>query len=164
MKLKLKNGGTIKLQSGGSIWNQISNPRQTYTDGYGTERPLNESKAITIGRKAYNAADRFFNGPSEEWCEERGMSKPIMGLPPLPAKTSMNVFEGIEGPLVKGNFGIGIKYNAGKDIMETEKSAKIALDKYNRKKKLNDLALKWTGKNYEDLAKTEQYWLKLLKK
>lgn len=65
-----------------------------------------------------------------------------MGLPPLPAKTSMSVFEGIEEPLVKGNFGTGIKYNAGKDIMETEKAAKIALDKYNKKKQLNDLALK----------------------
>lgn len=80
MKLKLKNGGTIKLQPGGSIWNQISNPRQTYTDGYGTERPVNESKAITIGRKVYNTADRFFNGPSKEWYNERGMSKPNASL------------------------------------------------------------------------------------
>lgn len=164
MILKFKNGGTVKLQPGGSVWNQISNPRQTYKDGYGTEREVNESKAITIGRKAYNALDRFFNGPSEEWYKERGMNKPIMGFPPLPAKTSMNIFEGIEGPLVKGNFGIGVKYNAGKQAIETENAAKIALDKYDRMKKLNDISLKWTGKNYGDLTKTEQYWLKLLKK
>lgn len=70
----------MKLQPGGSVWSQISNPRQTYTDGYGVERPVNESKAITIGRKVYNAVDKFLNGPSEEWYEERGMSKPNASL------------------------------------------------------------------------------------
>lgn len=164
MKLKFKNGGTMKFQPGGSVWNQISNPRQTYTDGYGVERPVNESKAITIGRNIYNTLDKFFNGPSEEWYEERGMNKPIMGFPPLPAKTSMNVFEGIEGPLVKGNFGTGIKYNAGKQMLETEKVANDVLKKYDEATRLNNLSLKWTGKKYNDLSTSEQYWLRLLKK
>lgn len=65
-----------------------------------------------------------------------------MGFPPLPAKTSMNVFEGIEGPLVKGNFGTGIKYNAGKQILETEKAANDVLKKYDEAMRLNNLSLK----------------------
>lgn len=93
MKLKLKNGGTIKLQPGGSVWSQISNPRQTYTDGYGVERPVNESNAITIGRKVYNAADRFLNGPSKEWYNERGMSKPNASL-------------GVAGWIAPGGYGV----------------------------------------------------------
>lgn len=46
-----------------SIWSKISNPRETYTDGYGTQREVYEPGYITTGRKIYNAVDRFMNGP-----------------------------------------------------------------------------------------------------
>lgn len=46
-----------------SIWNQISNPRDEYTDGYGVSRPVYEPGYITVGRKIYNGVDEFLNGP-----------------------------------------------------------------------------------------------------
>lgn len=46
-----------------SIWQQISNPRETYTDGYGAQREVYEPGYITVGRKIYNGIDRFLNGP-----------------------------------------------------------------------------------------------------
>ena len=46
-----------------SIWNQISNPRDEYTDGYGVSRPVHEPGYITVGRKIYNGVDEFLNGP-----------------------------------------------------------------------------------------------------
>jgi len=46
-----------------SIWNQISNPREEYTDGYGVSRPVHEPGYITVGRKMYNGIDRLLNGP-----------------------------------------------------------------------------------------------------
>lgn len=48
-----------------SIWQQISNPRETYTDGYGAQREVYEPGYITVGRKIYNGIDRFLNGPDE---------------------------------------------------------------------------------------------------
>ena len=48
-----------------SIWQQISNPRETYVDGYGTERKMNEPGYITAGRNAYNAINTFLYGPKE---------------------------------------------------------------------------------------------------
>lgn len=79
-----KRGGILKAQDGigRSIWQQISNPQQTYIDGYGTERPVSESKAITIGRNAYNTLGNFFNGKDRnlsdvEYQEKYGYGKPI---------------------------------------------------------------------------------------
>lgn len=46
-----------------SIWNQISNPRETFTDGYGTQREVYEPGYITVGRKIYDGVDKFLNGP-----------------------------------------------------------------------------------------------------
>lgn len=46
-----------------SIWNQISNPRETYTDGYGAQREVYEPGYITVGRKIYEGVDKFLNGP-----------------------------------------------------------------------------------------------------
>ena len=46
-----------------SIWQQISNPRKTYIDGYGTQREVSEPAIITLGRRAYDKIDRFLNGP-----------------------------------------------------------------------------------------------------
>lgn len=48
-----------------SIWTRISNPRETYTDGYGTQREVSEPGYVTIGRKIYNASDKFLNGSEE---------------------------------------------------------------------------------------------------
>lgn len=48
-----------------SIWTRISNPRETYTDGYGVQREVSEPGYVTIGRKIYNAANNFLNGPEE---------------------------------------------------------------------------------------------------
>ena len=45
-----------------SIWNQISNPRDKYIDGYGVSRPVYEPGYITVGRKIYNGVDEFLNG------------------------------------------------------------------------------------------------------
>lgn len=69
-------------QSGGSIWNRVSKPRETYTDGYGIEREVNEPKAITFGRKVYTATNNFLNGrdsnlTDEEYVAKHGYSKPI---------------------------------------------------------------------------------------
>lgn len=46
-----------------SLYRQISQPRETYIDGYGTTREVWEPEAVTAARKVYNAAKKFFNGP-----------------------------------------------------------------------------------------------------
>lgn len=46
-----------------SLYKQITQPRETYTDGYGTTREVWEPEAVTAARKVYNTAKRFFNGP-----------------------------------------------------------------------------------------------------
>ena len=46
-----------------SIWQQISNPREIYTDGYGAQREVSEPAIITLGRRAYDKIDIFLNGP-----------------------------------------------------------------------------------------------------
>ena len=147
MKIKFKNGGIIKLQPGGlmGLWQKAYDSK------------LGNVVRTTMFGKDYNLSD-------DEYQEKYGYAKPVVGTPMLPGKTSMNVFEGIEGPLVKGNFGTGAKYNAGKQIMETNKAAKIALKKSSELDRLNELALKWTNKRWDQLTKAEQYWLKLLKK
>lgn len=48
-----------------SIWNQISNPREEYTDGYGVSRPVHEPGYITVSRKIYNGIDKLLNGPDK---------------------------------------------------------------------------------------------------
>lgn len=37
-----------------SFWQQISNPRETYIDGYGTQREVYEPEYVTKGRDIYN--------------------------------------------------------------------------------------------------------------
>lgn len=63
-----------------SLYQQISNPKETYTDGYGQTREVYEPKYIEVLRKAYNAANRFLKGPSEEEYAQMGMQKPQYGL------------------------------------------------------------------------------------
>lgn len=63
-----------------SLYQQISNPIETYTDGYGQTREVYEPKYVGVLRKAYNAANRFLNGPSEEEYKAMGMKKPQEGL------------------------------------------------------------------------------------
>ena len=58
-----------------SIWQQISNPRETYTDGYGAQREVYEPGYITAGRKIYNGIERFLNGP--ETVNIGGQEMPI---------------------------------------------------------------------------------------
>ena len=147
MKIKFKNGGIIKLQPGGlmGLWHKAYDSK------------LGHGIRTAMFGKDYNLSD-------EEYQQKYGYAKPVIGTPMLPGKTSMNVFEGIEGPLVKGVSGTGAKYNAGKQIMETEKAAETSLKKYEEMKRLNELALKWTNKRWDELTGTEQYWLKLLKK
>ena len=47
-----------------SLYQQISNPTETYTDGYGQTREVYEPKYVGVLRKAYNLANRFLNVPS----------------------------------------------------------------------------------------------------
>ena len=63
-----------------SLYQQISNPIETYTDGYGQTREVYEPKYVGVLRKAYNLANRFLNGPSEEEYHNIGMKKPLEGL------------------------------------------------------------------------------------
>lgn len=63
-----------------SLYQQISNPIETYTDGYGQTREVYEPKYVGVLRKAYNLANRFLNGPSEEEYHNIGMKKPLGGL------------------------------------------------------------------------------------
>ena len=42
-----------------SLYQQISNPIETYTDGYGQTREVYEPKYVGVLRKAYNLANRF---------------------------------------------------------------------------------------------------------
>lgn len=60
-----------------SLYQQISNPIETYTDGYGQTREVYEPKYVGVLRKAYNLANRFLNGPSEENYQAMGIEKPI---------------------------------------------------------------------------------------
>ena len=66
-----------------SLYQQISNPIETYTDGYGQTREVYEPKYVGVLRKAYNAANRFLNGPSEEEYAQMGMRKPQYNLGPV---------------------------------------------------------------------------------
>lgn len=63
-----------------SLYQQISNPIETYTDGYGQTREVYEPKYVGALRKAYNLANRFLNGSSEEEYKAMGMEKPQEGL------------------------------------------------------------------------------------
>ena len=60
-----------------SLYQQISNPIETYTDGYGQTREVYEPKYVGVLRKAYNLANRFLNGPSEEEYRAAGLEKPV---------------------------------------------------------------------------------------
>ena len=63
-----------------SLYQQISNPIETYTDGYGQTREVYEPKYVGVLRKAYNAANKFLNGPSIEEYAQIGMQKPQYSL------------------------------------------------------------------------------------
>ena len=63
-----------------SLYQQISNPIETYTDGYGHTREVYEPKYVGALRKAYNLANRFLNGSSKEEYKAMGMEKPQEGL------------------------------------------------------------------------------------
>ena len=63
-----------------SLYQQISNPIETYTDGYGHTREVYEPKYVGVLRKAYNLANRFLNGPSKEEYKAMGIENPQEGL------------------------------------------------------------------------------------
>ena len=65
-----------------SLYQQISNPIETYTDGYGQTREVYEPKYVGVLRKAYNATNRFLNGPSEKEYAQMGMRKSQYSLGP----------------------------------------------------------------------------------
>ena len=56
------------------IFTQISNPRETYTDGYGVEREVYEPKYITVGRKVYNS---LFEDPEINGIKIRTSTAPL---------------------------------------------------------------------------------------
>ena len=60
-----------------SLYQQISNPIETYTDGYGHTREVYEPKYVGVLRKAYNLANRFLNGPSKEEYKAMGIENPV---------------------------------------------------------------------------------------
>lgn len=60
-----------------SLYQQISNPIETYTDGYGHIREVYEPKYVGVLRKAYNLANRFLNGPSKEEYKAMGIENPV---------------------------------------------------------------------------------------
>ena len=49
----MENNNIMPIQNK-SIWQQISNPREVYTDGYGTQREVYEPEYVTRGRDIYN--------------------------------------------------------------------------------------------------------------
>lgn len=99
-----------------SLYQQISNPIETYTDGYGQTREVYEPKYVGVLRKAYNAANRFLNGLSEEEYAQMGMRKLQYSLGPA---------EWIAGP--------------AKVISETNKAIKAAKPLSKPQSKLGDL-------------------------
>ena len=99
-----------------SLYQQISNPIETYTDGYGQTREVYEPKYVGVLRKAYNLANRFLNGSSEEEYAQMGMRKPQYSLGPA---------EWIAGPV--------------KVISETNKAIKAVKPLSKPQSKLGDL-------------------------
>lgn len=92
------------------------------------------------------------NLPDEEYVQKYGYAKPITGTGMLPGKTSMNVFEGIEGPLVKGSFGTGAKYNSGLQAMKTKVASKLV------KPKTVSNWDKFLKKSLDEQNKIVKYW------
>lgn len=97
-----------------SLYQQISNPKETYTDGYGHTREVYEPKYVGVLRKAYNAASKFLNGPSEEEYAQMGMKKPQYSLGPAewiagPAKVISRTNKAIKAvkPLSKPQSKLG---------------------------------------------------------
>lgn len=73
-----------------SIYKQITQPRETYTDGYGTTREVWEPEAVTAARKVYTAAKKFFNGPDNVIGGAGALefTNPTVALGPLATITS----------------------------------------------------------------------------
>ena len=77
---------------------------------------------------------------NEEYQKKHGYAKPLTGTGILPSKTSMNVFGGIEN-LTKGSYGTGAVYNAGKQMLDTERAAFKSLEKFDNMTRLNRKSL-----------------------
>lgn len=117
---------------------------------------------LTPWYKAYNSKfgrgvrnlmfGKDYNLSDEEYVQKYGYAKPITGTGMLPGKTSMNVFESIEGPLVKGSFGTGAKYNAGQQIMKTN-----AVSKTVQPKTVSNWD-KFLKKSLDEQNKIVKYW------
>lgn len=80
-----------------SLFQQISNPIETYTDGYGRVREVYEPRYIGVLRKMYNSANSFLNGPSDEEYKAMGLNKPkgdagIIGNIAAPQKAIIMAF------------------------------------------------------------------------
>lgn len=73
-----------------SLYKQITQPRETYTDGYGTTREVWEPEAVTAARKVYTAAKKFFNGPDNVMGGAGALEfvNPTIALGPLATITS----------------------------------------------------------------------------
>lgn len=59
---------------------RITQPRETYIDGYGVERTFDEPKVVTNGRKMWDAGKRFleFLEGDKVWTAPDGQQYPIM--------------------------------------------------------------------------------------
>ena len=90
---KKENGGAIvknqrgkveKAQDGTrSLYQQITaDGPETYTDGYGTVRQMNESPIIAGLRKAYHWINMDRTLSDNAYSQKHGYSKPLTGMPP----------------------------------------------------------------------------------
>ena len=113
-----------------SLYQQISNPIETYTDGYGQTREVYEPKYVGVLRKAYNAANRLLNGPSEEEFESWGMKKP---------NTSSGVIEFITFPEVAA-----LKYINVASTKNLPKTYKAAVSEFNKLRDARKIRGKWS--------------------
>lgn len=82
---KDKTGGKVEKAQDGtrSLYQQITaDGPETYTDGYGTVRQMNESPIIAGLRKAYHWINMDRTLSDNAYSQKHGYSKPLTGMPP----------------------------------------------------------------------------------
>ena len=80
-----KDGGEIEKAQDGtrSLYQQIAaDGPETYVDGYGTVREMNESPIISGLRKAYHWINMDRTLSDNAYSQKHGYSKPLTGMPP----------------------------------------------------------------------------------
>lgn len=85
LKDQFKNGGKVEKAQDGtrSLYQQITaDGPETYTDGYGTVRQMNESPVIAGLRKAYHWINMDRTLSDNAYSQKHGYAKPITGMPP----------------------------------------------------------------------------------